>query len=710
VCSNQPYLLAVILTRYPWSEKLVCELSKNKTEGSHCLLETLEPGSQFVTAYGVVEVITDDRAVPTATEIPQKMVDLCKSWNSSQTKQQIQIRKLYSSVAVKSLLRRSHLQDYYEQNLTTRNTVWKAYFGEDPRRIPEDLHSQPVLMPVSTKSDPLNPLDCYPDRMVECVLIPDERNRFLGLGEELGKANASQGVTGARLLLRRRLLTDPYIVNADLFLCKKCGKGFTSKPGCKYHMASEVCIVKAKKAAEIASQMRVDVQRRCERERKKPPPKPKPRDPPRSNRRPKDLAVYPTIWLTLGFHLVALGPIARHMSAFEKRKVLSRAKKRPTDEVVQEESTTEIQNWSTTDVSPDIEIEGDSDVSDFQNPGELLDDLKARLATFTPSGKKRSRKEVQKKSTIEPTPKEGDESPVIENAKKKKSRKKAKKKSITEVTISDAKSTRAKVQKKSGKEVTKSALKRVYEKPSIEIDINKRDRNFDNPGEILNGLKASLAKETLGAMYPSVLTALGYRLIPEPPKKRRVFKQRKRKKKEKEPPPQRPVPPVVDVRVLVKEVESGRYPSMGRLVGDVDHDDICYICKKEGNLVCCDFCSKAVHFDCMRTRFTLPYPELRDDFMCNHCIQAIMSRRNRAEKRRLEKAGVDLTLATVPDDATAATRLTRELVEGMEYDCVAAQGREVNDLVRLVRDSQIRLQRHSEMVKMNKIRRVLMQS
>jgi hypothetical protein len=89
-----------------------------------------------------------------------------------------------------------------------------------------------------------------------------------------------------------------------------------------------------------------------------------------------------------------------------------------------------------------------------------------------------------------------------------------------------------------------------------------------------------------------------------------------------------------------------------------------------------------------------------------------MARRNRAEKRRLEKSGATAlpSSATVPDAAAATTRLTRELVEGMEYDCVAAQGREVNDLVKLVRDSQIRLQRHSEMVKMNKIRRGLIQS
>ncbi len=93
-------------------------------------------------------------------------------------------------------------------------------------------------------------------------------------------------------------------------------------------------------------------------------------------------------------------------------------------------------------------------------------------------------------------------------------------------------------------------------------------------------------------------------------------------------------------------------------------------------------------------------------------LSIVLSRRNRAGKRCLEKAGSAglPSSKTVPDAATATTRLTRELVEGMEYDCVAAQGREVNDLIKLIRDSQIRLQRHSEMVKMNKIRRGLIQS
>jgi hypothetical protein len=86
-----------------------------------------------------------------------------------------------------------------------------------------------------------------------------------------------------------------------------------------------------------------------------------------------------------------------------------------------------------------------------------------------------------------------------------------------------------------------------------------------------------------------------------------------------------------------------------------------------------------------------------------------MARRARAEKRRLKKAGTAAAVLpeSVPDEAN---RLKREFVEGMEYECVAAQGVETSDLIKLIRDTQLRLQRHTEMSKMNKLRRGVLES
>ena len=81
----------------------------------------------------------------------------------------------------------------------------------------------------------------------------------------------------------------------------------------------------------------------------------------------------------------------------------------------------------------------------------------------------------------------------------------------------------------------------------------------------------------------------------------------KKKDSKRQPLPSKPLPPIIDIRVLVGEVEAGRYPSIKRYKDD--HDDICYICKGRGNLVSCDFCCKAVHFPCLLQRFTVKEPE-----------------------------------------------------------------------------------------------------
>jgi hypothetical protein len=652
-----------------------------------------------VTSYGVVEVIKDDRAVPPAVEIPKNIAFLSKAWNASHTKQQVQVRKQYAMVAVKSLLRRSYLNDYHEQSLTTQKTVWKAYYGEDPRRIPVVLHSRPVKMPVPTKTNPQNPADCYPDRIVECVLIPDERNRFMGLAKDLGKkADTSQGT---RMFLQRRLFMDPYIVDVDVFFCDICGKGFTSKPGCKYHMQSEVCLVKAKKAADIANQVRADIQERWTRAREKPPSKSRAihvRN--RSPKRPKEFAVYPACMMTLGFEFVATGPIPRHMSAFENKKAKHAPKQ--TDTLVQKTSATEVPKQA------DTLVQRKSAVKHAPKQADQL--VKKKLAPDVP---KQADKIVKKKAAAE-VPKQACKMFQKKSATEtpKKSDKKGRKRSRTEEDLKQIEQEMAAAEVSSSKR--KPTPKRIDGKSGNKGEDDRRGDSMEIPAVLLDDLKAKLADLTLGAMYPSVFKALGYRYkIGEAPNKQGVVKRRQRAKKPKPPPPKRPTPPIVDVRVLVKEVESGRYPSIKRVADDADHDEVCYICKKEGPLICCDFCPKAVHFDCMRRKFTLPYPEPKDDFMCNFCIQCIMARRARAEKRRLEKqgaAGLPAAAASADTPAVAATRLVRELVEGMEYECVAAQGSEVNDLISLIRDAQIRLQRHSEMATMNKIRRGLIQS
>ena len=113
---------------------------------------------------------------------------------------------------------------------------------------------------------------------------------------------------------------------------------------------------------------------------------------------------------------------------------------------------------------------------------------------------------------------------------------------------------------------------------------------------------------------------------------------KKRKKRKKSPVanPKPITPVIIDIRPLVEEIRAGRYPSMKEYTGD--HPDICFVCKNKGNdLYFCEFCQNAEHLTCVQTRVTIRDPEPDDEFMCHRCICTVMARRARAEKRRLQK-------------------------------------------------------------------------
>ena len=162
--------------------------------------------------------------------------------------------------------------------------------------------------------------------------------------------------------------------------------------------------------------------------------------------------------------------------------------------------------------------------------------------------------------------------------------------------------------------------------------------------------------------------------------------------------------PIVDVGALIDEVNSGRYPSM-KLDPTRKQEKKCYICKSGGgkDLTPCSFCSKLNHFKCLRTRFLCKAPEPVDHFMCNHCIQCILARRIRAEKRRLAK--LCRRHETVLTQAKTTAKLTKKLIVTREYECVAAQGQRMNDLKELLGEAGTRLSLLASAAKMNRIRR-----
>lgn len=249
-------------------------------------------------------------------------------------------------------------------------------------------------------------------------------------------------------------------------------------------------------------------------------------------------------------------------------------------------------------------------------------------------------------------------------------------------------------------------LVRKQKNNSNDIILSKPGRELSN---IIDDLKGTFrihqrrtSDQRHGSIYAEVYKALGFKF----PGKRKgtdvgnnvsARKRRKRVVKPKPPPPPKPLPPAIDVGALADEIKSGRYPSFKVFEGE--HADDCVLCRKGGKMYCCEFCNNVEHFKCILTKFTIKEPEPDEDFMCHKCIGIILSRRARAEKRRLRKQAKNETLKK--EEAMTESDPSDE----KEYPYMASQAREVNELVELLKDSQVRLRRSIETTKINNIRR-----
>ena len=146
-------------------------------------------------------------------------------------------------------------------------------------------------------------------------------------------------------------------------------------------------------------------------------------------------------------------------------------------------------------------------------------------------------------------------------------------------------------------------FKLVQKEKSVRIDIPPETPSTELVCEldnILDNLKGTfkihqrkLGDQRHGSIYSDVYTALGFKH----PRRRKSTtvgndvgprKRRRRAALQKPPPPPKPLPPAIDVRALVDEIKSGRYPSFRIFEGE--HDDYCVLCKKGGNMYCCEFC------------------------------------------------------------------------------------------------------------------------
>lgn len=254
--------------------------------------ETLETGSRFITQFGIVEVISDDRAIPSAT-LPKDIKVLQKRFHSHKDRLERQQKRLQANFTLQSRLRRHRLHFLYQTKDWSAQLMNRAYFGG--QKGPALQKGEESLKLVH---DPSFPPESFPDRIVKCKLIPDERTKVVGEDDEseiLSNNSPTGSLFATNLFLRRRLLVKPYVANISFYLCTICGAEYQSKDGFVYHVRSEICIRKQQSRLESAQEFSNGIEDRVTRALRTN------RYADKKRRRMQLVAVYPDIWRSLEF-------------------------------------------------------------------------------------------------------------------------------------------------------------------------------------------------------------------------------------------------------------------------------------------------------------------------------------------------------------------------------------------------------------------------
>ena len=770
----------------------------------------LDPGQLFSTKYGVVRVVKDDRAGEDfgTTKIAKNYKDLKKKFQRIRDRNSNRKSKVYMFVAKKSRQKRDVLLQHY-LNYKSQDAngslvglsgtpseeyvegIWNEYY---PHSTPTDIFTGifmkslaipyiTVDYPDDTGEDPAAPPDSYPDRMVECVLVRDERKTVYDLDRE-GEGRLSQvGVakslvrktqdkmklgrkrkrsnssdddgddddirdlheSGMRIFIRRRELVEIYNAGLPVYLCDTCGKKFNSRAGFKSHLEQQSCIKEREHFRKNRVERLIEVDESIEAELKPPPwILPPIVAPPGEKRRkrckvlpghivfhPQKSSIYPGVWKQLKMKRGSnnskfMAKIWDSIGSGRKKPRKSRARKNSVRSVVHQ-----VNKWM--------------DVSDLAIYPGVMAFLFPTTEERLPSRRAASRKANEQVS-----------------------------------------------QYLKGNEEESVNMKEDEYNPVEDDDLDGGDffqsDNFDidtpmppllpPPLTTPKKLETVLALCTLpvtethtnSAIQPIAVGQLqvaasasilmpsstrdelekgkaDLKVTKEPPKKRR-----RRAKTESSTTTTPAAPIIVDIQPLVEEIRAGRYPSMKVYNGD--HLNICFFCKtQDDNVLNCEFCSNSEHLGCLKTKVCIRDPEPGDEFMCHRCLQTVLNRRSRAERRRLEKlndalkgnsatpTGISLEQAKNAaalkreviwsqsefDNHVASyskcptggpggliccgpctasySRLLSETAKEMEVQTLSGVGREVSELLELMHDAQVRLQQAVDVSNSNSIRR-----
>ncbi len=221
---------------------------------------------------GIVEVIADDRLPDDhhKTAVDQKANE---SYLKKRTKYRAKEAKVTDQIATGIRSRRAQLKNIYLESKSTgsitsktQKEVWDLYCKRiTPKEIIKDDITWNGKVSGKMKEhdrflevDPRIPADHYPDRIVECKLVEDDREIRLGNiingdvsgdGEVECEINPAKNQTTKtttlpmRLYLKRRELIRESGPSERNFTCNNCGKkDYKSRDALSYHIKSRQCL------------------------------------------------------------------------------------------------------------------------------------------------------------------------------------------------------------------------------------------------------------------------------------------------------------------------------------------------------------------------------------------------------------------------------------------------------------------------------------
>jgi len=703
----------------------VCQTPQNigKFSGGSTPFPPLIPGDQFITTYGIVQVLSDDRAPPDyeSTPLVDNIKELAHEYGQKIKRIANTKKKIMATIALTQIQRRKrllYLDDQFRNGISDAEVVdevkrdeklaadiWAEYCTST---TPKVILKRPKLSPGQQYSagqglelentgpyalhlaggitsfkgrnlltsdldpgqDPMEPKDSYPDRIVECVLIPDTRVRVSTMEtrdegekriskvsmakmiaqtslkrEEMvakDRENEGKGVkdgdqpsnnvthnSAVKLYLRRNILTSVYNPLLPIYNCTTCGTAFFTRMGLKHHLDSNSCktrsdyllekrrnrladLSEAIIKGEIKAETKAEIKAKTKTVAKKVPLPKKGRKKRRKKYpswmtfNPDSSPIYLEVYNYVGFKQVS---IHNNYSIKKKKSKTLRNYKR-----ISRAGKSLGTDGRKDAVYPQIWASLFVGLSADQRRLNLVD---SRSSAATHPIKSWCTLEKEKSATKnEPSASMelGDSELVVysDTPMSPLPPPDSEELMLPPTKPIDATSQpqppEGEAKQESGSAAVTQLVKRKKKrrKGSPLVD---RSAVVDVQS---NQPPEEEAKQESGSVAVTLLV--------------------RRKKKRRKGSPLVDRSAVVDVQSLVKEIRAGRYPSMNPFNGD--HSDTCLSCNGKGKLFICEYCSNSEHLKCLKSRVNILDPELGDEFMCHQCLHGMLIRRARNERRR----------------------------------------------------------------------------